>query len=102
MKYLPSIIKTQNEVSIKSIQTGEIVDWANSSFKPLLTISTEGSLIDYLLVEKGLIFFSNTKSKIPVAGFSNYSDPLNTHRILCLEHNICSSYLQDHELYSMM
>lgn len=39
---------------------------------------------------------------IPVAGFSNYSDPLNLHPILSLEHNICRSYLGDHDLYSMM
>lgn len=53
-------------------------------------------------MEKGLIYYSNTKCMIPVAGFSNYSDPLNTHPILSLEHNICSSYLSDHDLYSMI
>jgi hypothetical protein len=64
--------------------SGNGVDWNKSVVETYFCFSTEGHLIDYLLTEKGVIYYANTPSRIPISGFVNYLSPLNINPILAL------------------
>lgn len=77
-----------------------MINWSRCIWRTFVFYSTEGYLIDYLLTECGIIFYSQTAVKIPVSGFVQYTNLLTLHPILSLEHNISSCHLKDVEIYN--
>lgn len=46
------------DVGLTDMTSGDVVDWGACVLETFFTVNTEGKLIDYLLTENGIIFYS--------------------------------------------